>query len=106
MDKALFDIRHARETTALPALFSEMQINDARQTQQQFARALGERKCERGFGRQADQAREQQITAFLEAKRVARPNKPARCAKKNPTTINEHTTITINTGSTMPTPDA
>ena len=31
---ALIDIRHARETTALPALFSEMQINDARHAEQ------------------------------------------------------------------------
>src|SRR5476651_2019736 len=31
---ALFDIRHARETTTLPALFSEMQINDTRQAEQ------------------------------------------------------------------------
>ena len=31
---ALFDFRHTRETTALPALFSEMQINDARQAKQ------------------------------------------------------------------------
>jgi len=53
-----------------PPPFVDLPVEQPRQAQQQFSRALGQRQCQRGIGRHPDHRSQQHVAAFLHAQRA------------------------------------